>query len=91
MKKSIICIMLSLVISSMAYFDDLKFKGQIVPDAIRGENHYIILNKDGNEKGRIAPNPLRSGQGHYLIYDKKGNEAGTIRPDPRQRPLDHRN
>ena len=69
MKTTILCIMLSLVVSPTAIADDLKVKGSIAPDAIRGENHYLILNKGGNEMRMIRPDPVR-GSGHWIIETK---------------------
>lgn len=71
-----------LTIVPLASADELKIKGYIKPDPIRGGTNYLIYNKDGNATGRISPDPLRpSSSSHYLIYDKKGNQTGRIRPD----------
>ena len=74
--------MLSIVFIPLAWADELKIKGYIKPDPIRGANHYRISNDGGNVKARIKPDPLWSGDSsHYLIMDKEGNESGRIRPD----------
>ena len=80
--KKLIIVSLSIVIIPLAWAGDLKIKGHIKPDLIRGENHYLISNDGGNVKARIKPNPILPGDsGHYLIIDKDGNESGRIRPD----------
>jgi hypothetical protein len=67
----------------VTYANELKIKGYIKPDPLRGDGHYLIYNKNGNAKERIRPNPLwPSNSGNYLILDKKGNSVGRIRPDP---------
>ncbi len=81
MKKLILCL-LCLAIVPLASADELKIKGYIKPDPLRGGNNYLIHNKHGKATGRISPDPLRpSSSSHFLIYDKKGNQTGRIRPD----------
>ena len=80
--KKLIFILLCLTFTPLAGADELKSKGYIKPDPLRGGNNYLIYNKDGKATGRIAPDLLRpSSSSHYLIYDKKGNQTGRIRPD----------
>jgi hypothetical protein len=57
--KKIIYTLSALALASLAYADDLKVKGSIVPDAIRAPNNYLILDKQGNQEGWIHPDPLR--------------------------------
>ncbi len=81
MKRPIL-ILVCLAITSLASADELKTKGYIKADPLRGDNNFLIYNKDGKAKGRISPDPLHpSSSSHYLIYDKKGNQTGRIRPD----------
>jgi hypothetical protein len=81
MRKLFIILLFSVLIP-LAYADELKIKGYIRPDPVRGANHYLISNDRGNVKARIKPDPLWSpNSGRYLIIDKKGNESGRIRPD----------
>lgn len=81
MKKPIL-IFLCLAFVPLASADDLKIKGYIKPDPLRGGNNYLIYNKQGKATGRIAPDPLRpSSSNHFLIYNKKGKQTGQIRPD----------
>jgi len=81
MKKPIL-FLLCLTIVPLASADELKIKGYIKSDPLRGGNNYLIYNKDGKATGRISPDPLRpSSSSHYLIYDKSGNQTGQIRPD----------
>ena len=71
-----------MAVVSLAGAEELKIKGYIKPDPLRGDNNYLIYSKDGKATGRISPDPLRpSSSDHYLIYDKKGNLTGRIRPD----------
>lgn len=80
--KKLIIVFLSIAVVPLALADELKIKGYIKPDLIRGDNHYLILNDSGKAKARIKPNPLwPSDSGHYLIIDKNGNQTGRIRPD----------
>ena len=80
--KKLIIVLLFIAVMPLAYADELKIKGHIKPDPIRGANHYLISNDGGNVKDRIKPDPLWTGDsGHYLIIDKDGNESGRIRPD----------
>ena len=80
--KKLILILICLAFALQASADELKIKGYIKPDPLRGNNNYLIYNKDGKATGRIAPDPLRpSSSVHYRIYDKKGNQTGQIRPD----------
>jgi uncharacterized protein YxjI len=78
----LILILVCLAFAPLASADELKIKGYIKPDPLRGGNNYLIYNKDGKATGRISPDPLRpSSSSHFLIYDKKGNQTGRIRPD----------
>ena len=80
--KKLMIVLLSAAVMPLALADELKIKGYIKPDPIRGANHYLILNDDGNAKARLKPDPIRSSDSsHYLIIDKDGNESGRIRPD----------
>ena len=80
--KKLIFIIMCLTFVPLVSADELKIKGYIKPDPLRGGNNYLIYNEDGKATGRIAPDPLRpSSSSHYLIYDKKGNQTGRIRPD----------
>jgi hypothetical protein len=81
MKKPILTL-LCLPFAPLASADELKIKGYIKSDPLRGGNNYLIHNKDGKATGRISPDPLwPSSSSHYLIYDKKGIQTGRIRPD----------
>ena len=80
--KKLILTLSCLAVVSLAFADDLKVKGLIRPDPLRGQGNYLIINKSGNERGMIRPDPIRSGSNRYLILDKKGNESGIIKPDP---------
>jgi hypothetical protein len=80
--KKLTIILLCLAVVPFVHAGELKFKGYIKPDPLRGDNHYLILNDSGKAKARIKPNPLwPSDSGHYLIIDKNGNQTGRIRPD----------
>ena len=80
--KKLIIVILSFASMPLAWANELKFKDYIKPDPIRGANHYLISNDDGNAKARLKPDPIRSSDsGHYLIIDKDGNKSGRIRPD----------
>ena len=80
--KKLILFFLFFTVVPLTSADELKIKGYIKPDPLRGGNNYLIYNKDGKAAGRIAPDPLRpSSSNHYRIYDKKGNQTGQIRPD----------
>ena len=80
--QKIIIFLLVISLTPLVWADELKIKGYIKNDPIRGANHYLILNDDGNAKARLKPDPIRSSDsGHYLIIDKDGNESGRIRPD----------
>ena len=80
--KKLIIVLLSIVFIPLAWADELKIKGYIKSDPIRGANHYLISKNVGNVKDRIKPDPLWPGDsGHYLIIDKDGNKSGRIRPD----------
>jgi hypothetical protein len=80
--KKLIIVLLSITVLPLAWADELKIKGYIKSDPIRGTDHYVISNDDGNVKARIKPDPIRSpDSGHYLIIDKDGNESGRIKPD----------
>jgi hypothetical protein len=81
MKKLILFFLFSTVVP-LAGADELKIKGYIKSDPLRGGNNYLIYNKDGKTTGRIAPDPLwPSKSNYYRIYDKKDNQTGQIRPD----------
>jgi hypothetical protein len=80
--KKLIIVFLSIAVVPLALADELKIKGYIKPDPIRGANHYLISNDRGKVKARVKPDPLWSpNSGRYLIIDKEGNERGRIRPD----------
>ena len=80
--KRLILFIMCLAVVPLSSADELKIKGYIKSDPLRGGNNYLIYNKDGKTTGRIAPDPLRpSSSNHYRIYDKKGNQTGQIRPD----------
>ena len=81
MKKLIIAL-LFIAVMPLALADELKIKGYITPDPIRGAGHYLISNDDGNVKARIKPDPLwPRDSGRNLIIDNDGNESGRIRPN----------
>jgi len=81
MKKLIIAL-LCLIIPRLVNAGELKIRGYIKPDPIRGANHYLITNDDGNVKARVKPDLIRPpDSGHYLIIDKDGSNSGRIRPD----------
>ena len=77
--KKIVLILLCLSFAHLAVAGQFKIKGSIRSDPIRGENHYLIYNKHGKAKARIAPDPIRSNQ--YQIFDKNGKQTGRIKPD----------
>jgi hypothetical protein len=77
--KKIAVILLCLAVAPLAVAGQFKIKGSIGPDPMRGENHYLIYNKHGKAKARIAPDPIRSNQ--YQIFDKNGKQNGRIKPD----------
>ena len=80
--KKLLLIFLFFALLPLANAGELKIKGYIKPDPLRGGNNYLIYNKQGKATGRIAPDPLRpSKSDYYRIYDKKGNQTGQIRPD----------
>ena len=80
--KKLIIVLLFIAVMPLAWADELKIKGYIKPDPIRGAGHYLISNDDGKTKARIKPDPLwPPDSGRYLIIDKDGNESGRIRPD----------
>ena len=80
--KKLLLIFLFFALLPLASADELKIKGYIKPDPLRGGNNYLIYNEDGKATGRIVPDPLRpSSSDHYRIYDKKNNQTGRIRPD----------
>lgn len=80
--KKIITILLCLYVASFAHAGELKLKGYIKPDPIRGHNHFVLFDDAGNAKARIKPDPIWSNDsGRYIIIDKDGNESGRIRPD----------
>jgi hypothetical protein len=83
--KKLILILLCLTFAPLTGADgadELKIKGYIKPDPLRGGNNYLIYNEDGKATGRIAPDPLRpSSPNHYRTYDTNGNQTGRIRPD----------
>ena len=78
--KKIVVILLCLAVVPFTVAGSFKIKGYIKPDPIRGEDHYLIYNKNGKTKARIAPDPIRSNQ--YQLFDKNGNQTGRIKPDP---------
>lgn len=74
--------MLFLTADSFVHAGELEITGYIKPDQIRGNNYYLILNDDGNAKGRIKVDSIWPlGSDRYLIIDKDGNESGRIKPD----------
>ena len=80
--KKLIIVLLFIAVMPLAWADELKIKGYIKPDPIRGAGHYLISNDDGTVKARIKPDPLWHGDSdRYLTIDKDGNESGRIRPD----------
>ena len=80
--KKLLLIFLFFALLPLASADELKIKGYIKPDPLRGGNNYLIYNKQGKAAGRIAPDPLRpSKSNYYRIYDKSGKQTGQIRPD----------
>lgn len=80
--KKLILILLCFAFVSLANAGELKIKGYIKPDPLRGDNNYLIYNKQGKATGRIAPDPLRPlNSDYYRIYDKNGKQTGQIRPD----------
>ena len=80
--KKLTLILLCLTFVPLAIADELKIKGYIKPDPLRGGNNYLIYNKQGKATGRISPDPLRpSKSNYYRIYDKSGKQTGQIRPD----------
>ena len=80
--KKLILFFLFFTVVPLTSADELKIKGYIKSDPLRGGNNYLIYNKDGRATKRISPDPLRpSNSGHYMIYDKKGNQTGRISPD----------
>jgi hypothetical protein len=80
--KKLIIVLLFWALVSLADAGELKIKGYIKSDPLRGDNHYLIYNKNGKATGRVAPDPLwPSNSNRYIIYDKKGNQTGRIRPD----------
>ena len=80
--KKLIIVLLSFASMPLAWANELKFKDYIKPDPIRGANHYLISNDDGNVRARLKPDPIRSDDsGYYIIIDKDGNESGRIRPN----------
>jgi hypothetical protein len=80
--KKLIILLLTISVIPLVWADEFKIKGYIKSDPIRGADHYLISNDDGNVKARIKPDPLWHGDsGRYLIIDKDGNESGRIRPD----------
>ena len=80
--KKLIIVFLSIAVVPLALAEELKIKGYIKPDPIRGANHYLISNDSGKAKARIKPDPIwPNDSGRYIIIDKHGNESGRIRPD----------
>ena len=77
----LIIVFLSIALTPLVWADELKMKGYIKQDPIRGANHYLISNDRGKVKARIKPDPLWSGDsGRFLIINNDGNESGRIRP-----------
>ena len=80
--KKLIIVLLFIAVMPLAWADELKIKGYIKPDPIRGAGHYLISNDDGTVKARIKPDPLWHGNSNrYLTIDKDGNESGRLGPD----------
>jgi hypothetical protein len=80
--KRLIIILICLSFVALASAKDLKLKGTVKQDPIRGAGSFLILNDNGNETGRIKSNPLwPANSNRYLIMDKKGNIEGMIKPD----------
>ena len=80
--KKLIIVLLFWAFASSVGAGELKIKGYIKSDPLRGDNHYLIYNNSGKATGRVAPDPLwPSNSNRYIIYDKKGNQTGRIRPD----------
>jgi hypothetical protein len=80
--KQLIIVLLILLVVPLVRANELKIKGYIKSDPIRGANHYLILGDDGKTKTRLKPDPIRSyDHSHYLIIDKDGNVGGRIKPD----------
>jgi hypothetical protein len=80
--KKLIIVLFCFAFVPFASADELKIKGYIKPDPLRGGNNYLIYNKDGKAEGRIFPDLLRpSSSNHYHIFDKNGNQTGQIQPD----------
>jgi hypothetical protein len=74
--------LICLTFVSLASAKDLKIKGTVKQDPIRGAGNFLIMDSSGNETGRIKSDPLwPSNSNRYLILDKKGNVERTIKPD----------
>jgi hypothetical protein len=79
--KKLSLTLLCFALAPLASADELKTKGYIKFDPIRGGNNFLIY-EDGKATGRITPDPIRpSSSSYYRIYNKKGNQTGQIRPD----------
>ena len=79
--KQLIIVLLILLVMPLVRANELKIKGYIKSDPIRGANHYLILGDDGKTKTRLKPDPIRSyDPSHYLIIDNDGTESGRMRP-----------
>jgi len=80
--KKLIIVLLFIAVMPLAWAGELKIKGYIKPDPIRGAGHYVISNDDGSVKARIKPDPVWHGDSdRYLIINKDGNESGRISPN----------
>ena len=51
MRKFILTLSALAVVSLAHEGDSTKIKDSIAPDAIRGQNNYLILDKRGNQEG----------------------------------------
>jgi hypothetical protein len=67
--KKLIFVLLCLLAVPFVSADDLKIKGYIKPDPIRGGNNYLIFNKDGKATGRISPDYIENRR--YIIETVK--------------------
>jgi len=80
--KQLIIVLLILLVVPLVRANELKIKGYLKSDPIRGANHYLIFGDDGKTKTLLKPDPIRSyDHSHYLIIDKDGNVSGRIKPD----------
>ena len=80
--KKLIIVLLSTAVMPLASADELKIKGYIKSDPIRGANHYLISNNGGSINARMKPDPLwPSDSDRSIIIDKEGTERGRIKSD----------